>query len=281
MHAFHPGPFATDAAFTPRTTEARRWSLARFVPIAEIELKGFLQTKSGLVGDLLVGPIVWFALFAAGIGGTIGVASGGGGDAHAYLTFVLPGFLVLQGFGGFTRMIYRTTIDRKWGLLAMKRLLGAGGLGYVLALMTVPVLSFLAKAAAITAVAIPMGVRVTPGPYVLAIALTGVLLSFWTALAILLTALVRTYQQRDILLGIIVLPMTFAAPVFYPLDAAPAYVRAIALLNPLSYQVMAVRRVFEGQNPGWWLVGALAATVIAVIAAVVSVTRGELLGQQG
>ncbi|MGN6032427.1 MAG: ABC transporter permease [Thermomicrobiales bacterium] len=263
MHAIHPDSFAADAAFTPRPPEARRWSLTRFAPIAEIELKGFLQTKSGLVGDLLVGPIVWFALFAAGIGGTISAANGG--DAHAYLTFVLPGFLVLQGFGGFTRMIYRTTIDRKWGLLAMKRLLGAGGLGYVLALMTVPVISFLAKAAAITAVAIPMGVR----------------LSFWTALAILLTALVHTYQQRDILLGIIVLPMTFAAPVFYPLEAAPAYVRAIALLNPLSYQVMAVRRVFEGQNPGWWLIGALAATVIAVTAAVISVTRGELLGQQG
>ncbi|MGN6483820.1 MAG: ABC transporter permease [Thermomicrobiales bacterium] len=279
MHAIHPDSFAADAAFTPRPPEARRWSLARFAPIAEIELKGFLQTKSGLVGDLLVGPIVWFALFAAGIGGTISAANGG--DAHAYLTFVLPGFLVLQGFGGFTRMIYRTTIDRKWGLLAMKRLLGAGGLGYVLALMTVPVISFLAKAAAITAVAIPMGVRLSPGPSILAIALTCVLLSFWTALAILLTALVRTYQQRDILLGIIVLPMTFAAPVFYPLEAAPAYVRAIALLNPLSYQVMAVRRVFEGQNPGWWLIGALAATVIAVTAAVISVTRGELLGQQG
>ena len=272
-------PRIAPSAFIPRATETRRWSLARFAPIAEIELKGFLQTKSGLLGDLLVGPIVWFALFAAGIGGTISTATDG--DPHAYLTFVLPGFLVLQGFGGFTRMIYRTTIDRKWGLLALKRLLGAGGLGYVLALMTVPVIGFLARAAAITAVAVPMGVTIAPGPYALAIALTSVLLSFWTALAILLTSLIRTYQQRDVLLGIIVLPMTFAAPVFYALDAAPAYLRVIALPNPLSYQVMAVRHVFNGENPGWWLAGALAATVAAIVAAVFSVTRGELLGQEG
>ncbi|MGC4192158.1 MAG: ABC transporter permease [Thermomicrobiales bacterium] len=266
------------APFIPRVNEARRWSLARFAPITEIELKGFLQTKSGLAGDLLVGPIVWFALFAAGIGGTISAAAGS--DPRAYLTFVLPGFLVLQGFGGFTRMIYRTTIDRKWGLLAMKRLLGAGGLGYVLAMMTVPVISFLARAAAITLVAVPMDVHIEPGPYALAIVLTCALLSFWTALAILLTALIRTYQQRDILLGIIVLPMTFAAPVFYPLESAPAYLRAIALLDPLSYQVMAVRRVFDGQNPGWWLAGALATTGIVVVAAVHSVSRGELLGNE-
>lgn len=265
--------------FTPRATAAHRWSLARIIPIAEIELNGFLQTKSGLIGDLLVGPIVWFALFAAGIGGTISNATGG--DAHAYLSFVLPGFLVLQGFGGFNRMIYRTTIDRKWGILALKRLLGAGGLGYVLALMTVPVISFLAKAGAITIVAVALGVRVDPAAYALGILLTCVLLAFWTALAIVLTALVRTYQQRDVLLSLIVLPMTFAAPVFYTLDAAPPYLRAIAFLNPLSYQVMAVRRVCDGQNPGWWLVGALVATILAVIAAVYSVTRGELLGGQG
>ncbi|MGC4105174.1 MAG: ABC transporter permease [Thermomicrobiales bacterium] len=276
MQAAHPAN--TDTPFAPRTPEAKRWSLARFIPIAEIELKGFLQTKSGLAGDLLIGPIVYFALFAAGIGGTLSAATGG--EAATYLTFVLPGFLVLQGFGGFTRMIYRSTIDRKWGLLAMKRLLGAGGLGYVLAMMTVPVISFLARAAAITVIAIPLGATISPGPYVLAIALTCVLLSFWTALAILLTALIRTYQQRDILLGLIVLPMTFAAPVFYPLESAPAYLRVIALGNPLSYQVMAVRRVFEGQNPGWWLVGAFAATILAVVAAVTSVTRSELLGSQ-
>ena len=64
---------------SPRATAARRWSLARFIPIAELELIAFWQLKSGLLGDLVVGPIVYFALFAAGIGGVIGGGAAGDG----------------------------------------------------------------------------------------------------------------------------------------------------------------------------------------------------------
>ncbi len=262
---------------SPRATAARRWSLARFVPIAELELIAYWQLKSGLLGDFVIGPIVYFALFAAGIGGVI--SSGDGADD--YLTFVLPGFLVLQGFNTFPRSIYRSTIDRRWGLLALKRLLGAGGLGYVLALMVVPVVNFLAKSVAITAIALILGVQMQPLSYLAAILLTCVLLTFWATLAILITGWITNYEQRDIMMGLLILPMTFGAPIFYSLDTAPQYLRIIALCNPHSYQVMAVRDVFNGENPGWWLVAALGATAAIVIAAVHSVTKGELLGKEG
>lgn len=278
-------PSATIASegVSPRVRAARRWSLARFVAIAELELIAYWQLKSGLIGDLIVGPIVYFALFAAGIGGVISATANGGDSTFAvnYLTFVLPGFLVMQGFNTFTRSIYRSTIDRRWGLLALKRLLGAGGLGYVLAVMVVPIINFLAKSVAITTVALILGVRMQPLSYLAAILLTCVLLTFWAALAILITGWITNYEQRDVMMGLLILPMTFGAPIFYSLETAPRYLRIIALCNPLSYQVMAVRDVFNGENPGWWLVSALGATVAVMIAAVHSVTRGELLGKEG
>jgi ABC-2 type transport system permease protein len=251
-----------------------RWSLARFAATAELELLALWQTKTNLIGDLLVGPIVYFAFFVAGIGSAIG------GGTHAYLAFVLPGFLVMQGFNGFSGSIFRSTIDRRWGLLALKRLLGAGGLGYVLALTVAPMLKLLIKTIPITAVALMMGLGLKPVPYLLAILLTCVLLTFWSAAAILLTSWVTSYARRDMLLGILLLPMTFGAPIFYSLDDAPRYLRVIAYGNPLSYQVMAVRDVFNGENPGWWLVAALVATIMMILAAVHSVTRGELLGKE-
>ncbi|MGI8484980.1 MAG: ABC transporter permease [Thermomicrobiales bacterium] len=275
-----PAATISSESVSPRFNAARRWSLRRFGPIAELELIAYWQLKSGLLGDLVIGPIVYFALFAAGIGGVI--TSGAGGDGVGnYLAFVLPGFLVLQGFNTFPRSIYRSTIDRRWGLLALKRLLGAGGLGYVLALMVVPIINFLAKSVAITTIALILGVRMQPLSYLAAILLTCVLLTFWATLAILITGWITNYEQRDIMMGLLILPMTFGAPIFYSLDTAPRYLRIIALCNPLSYQVMAVRDVFNGENPGWWLVAALGATAAVVIAAVHSVTKGELLGKEG
>lgn len=278
-------PSATIASegVSPRVRAARRWSLARFVAIAELELIAYWQLKSGLIGDLIVGPIVYFALFAAGIGGVISATANGGDSTFAvnYLTFVLPGFLVLQGFNTFTRSIYRSTIDRRWGLLALKRLLGAGGLGYVLALMVVPIINFLAKSVAITTVALILGIRMQPLSYLAAILLTCVLLTFWAALAILITGWITNYEQRDVMMGLLILPMTFGAPIFYSLETAPRYLRIIALCNPLSYQVMAVRDIFNGENPEWWLVAALGATAAVIIVTVHSVTRGELLGKEG
>jgi len=282
MLATSPTTIVSDV-ISPRASAARRWSLARFVAIAELELIAYWQLKSGLIGDLIVGPIVYFALFAAGIGGVIGATARGGDSTFAvdYLTFVLPGFLVLQGFNTFTRSIYRSTIDRRWGLLALKRLLGAGGLGYVLALMVVPIINFLAKSVAITTIALILGVRMQLLSYLAAILLTCVLLTFWAALAILITGWITNYEQRDVMMGLLILPMTFGAPIFYSLDTAPRYLRIIALCNPLSYQVMAVRDIFNGENPGWWLVAALGATAAVIIVTVHSVTRGELLGKEG
>jgi ABC-2 type transport system permease protein len=270
---------------SPRRADRRRWSLARFMPVMELELIAFWQLKSGLIVDLLVGPIVYFALFAAGVGGVISSAVNGDGNtgtsASDYLNFVVPGFLVLQGFNTFSRSIFRATIDRRWGLLALKRLLGTGGLAYVLAMMVVPIINFLAKSVAITIIALILGVRMQPLPFLGAILLTCVLLTFWTTLAILITAWISNYEQRDIMMGLLILPMTFGAPVFYSLDTAPRYLQIIAFCNPLSYQVMAVRNVYNGENPGWWLIATLGATAAIVIAAVRSVTRGELLGKEG
>ncbi len=277
-------PAATNNSSPPKPHE-RRWSLARFMPVMELELIAFWQLKSGLIVDLLVGPIVYFALFAAGVGGVISSAVNGDGNAGTsasdYLNFVVPGFLVLQGFNTFSRSIFRATIDRRWGLLALKRLLGTGGLAYVLAMMVVPIINFLAKSVAITIIALILGVRMQPLPFLGAILLTCVLLTFWTTLAILITAWISNYEQRDIMMGLLILPMTFGAPVFYSLDTAPRYLQIIAFCNPLSYQVMAVRNVYNGENPGWWLIATLGATAAIVIAAFRSVTRGELLGKEG
>jgi ABC-2 type transport system permease protein len=87
-----------------------------------------------------------------------------------------------------------------------------------------------------------------------------------------IAGLVRT---RERLMGIgqaITMPLFFASNALYPTDVMPAWVRAITRLNPLSYEVNALRQLLLG------LPGNLAADFAALLLATVAgITAASLL----
>jgi len=254
------------------------WSLARFGVIAEFELKALWATKSTLVGQLFVEPLVYTALLAAGLQGLTG--SSVGADGLTYLTFAFPGILGLQAIRLFARSVYRSTVDRRWGLLALKRLAGVGPLGYVLAMTVAPIAAFVVQALVATPVAILLDAEVSFGRWVGTVVLGAAFLFFWTGFAIALTAYIRNYEQRDLVISLSLLPLTFSAPVFYSLDDLPRYMQIVGYVNPLSYQVIAMRSTFVGHTEPAALLVALLTSVLLVVVATLSVARGELLGSE-
>jgi ABC-2 type transport system permease protein len=70
---------------------------------------------------------------------------------------------------------------------------------------------------------------------------------------------------------LVMMPLFFASSALYPLEILPGWIRAIALVNPLTYEVHGMRELLLGVSVGaLWLdfvvVGlflALAATVAA------------------
>jgi ABC-2 type transport system permease protein len=119
-----------------------------------------------------------------------------------------------------------------------------------------------------------LGVRFDWQPLGLAGAVAAVMLgsSFFAALSMIIAGLVRT---RERLMGIgqaITMPLFFASNTLYPTDVMPAWVRAITHVNPLSYEVNALRQLLLG------LPGNLAADFAALVAAtVVGITAASLL----
>lgn len=93
----------------------------------EIELAAYSANKQMLVSSLLVQPIVYLLLLGGGLESVVDL-EGKYGNVTSYLSFILPGLFALQGLGTVTHVIYRATIDRRWGLLAFKKLAG-GGIG--------------------------------------------------------------------------------------------------------------------------------------------------------
>lgn len=96
--------------------------------------------------------------------------------------------------------------------------------------------------------------------------------AFFTTLSVSIAGLVLT---RDRLMGIgqaITMPLFFASNALYPVSLMPSWVRAITLINPLSYEVNALRRLLLGMSGNLWTdFGVL------VFAAVLGVTVASLL----
>jgi ABC-2 type transport system permease protein len=96
--------------------------------------------------------------------------------------------------------------------------------------------------------------------------------SFFASLSMTIAGLVRS---RDRLMGIgqaITMPLFFASNALYPTALMPAWVRAIARVNPLSYEVNALRQLLLG------LPGNLALDFAALLgAAVAGITAASLL----
>ena len=96
--------------------------------------------------------------------------------------------------------------------------------------------------------------------------------SFFASLSMTIAGLVRS---RDRLMGIgqaITMPLFFASNALYPTALMPAWVQAIARVNPLSYEVNALRQLLLG------LRGNLAMDFAALLGATVAgITAASLL----
>lgn len=257
---------------------ASPWSLAGFAVVAEFELRVLFATKANLVSDLVVQPLVYLVLLTAGLQNLI--ASDAQLDGGNYITYVFPGLLALQAVRAFASTVYRATAERRWGQLALKRLAGVGPLGYVLGMCPPLVLAFVIQAAVSTPLALWLGMSASPLGWLATIVLGSILLLFWSALALLLTTLVRNYQQRDAVVSLLMLPMMFSAPVFFSLADAPRYLQVVAWFNPLTYQVIAMRDAFNGRFDWSIVLIALGCTVAVVLAATASVANSDLLGSE-
>lgn len=209
---------------------------------------------------LAVYPATYLGLLAVGLSTALG--------GENYLAWVLPGVIVMQALSGMNRLVARTVTERRWGLAAFKLQAGVPLSAYTLGIQAPGLVTFAFQALVVVVLAALMGVWLGIGPALLVI-LAGVLAAlFWGCVGYAVAAVIRSYQTRDFVLALLILPLTFAAPVFYSLESAPAFLRAVAAINPLTYQVTFVRGLSEGEFlvvpglvSGVLLVAALAAAI--------------------
>ena len=120
----------------------------------------------------------------------------------------------------------------------------------------------------VVALAFLLGVRMTANPLRILAAMGVVVLgsAFFACLSMTLAGLVR---NRDRLMGIgqaITMPLFFASNALYPVDVMPPWLRWLSAVNPLSYEVNALRGLLIGTPAN--LVLDIAVLVVAAVAGI-------------
>ena len=115
-----------------------------------------------------------------------------------------------------------------------------------------------------------LGVHFTANPLLLLAAALAVVLgsAFFATLSLTIAGLAMT---RERLMGIgqaITMPLFFASNALYPVALMPPWVRAVSKVNPLTYEVNALRGVLLGVHTNVLQdLGVLALAVVLAVAA--------------
>lgn len=188
-----------------------------------------------------------------------------------YLAFLAPGIIAQSAL--FISIFYGIQIvwDRDAGILAKLMVTPAPAAALITGKSFAAGVRSVAQVVGVLIIAYLMGIHLTFNPLRIIGAMAIVVLgsAFFACLSMSLAGLVR---NRDRLMGIgqaITMPLFFASNALYPVDVMPPWLKALSAVNPLSYEVNALRALLLG-TPGNTLVDVTVLVVAAVLGVLVA-----------
>ncbi len=88
---------------------------------------------------------------------------------------------------------------------------------------------------------VPLILTITTMFWVVVIVMLGA--GFFTGLSMIIASIVKTRERFMGIGQVITLPLFFASSAIYPISIMPAWLQAVAYLNPLSYMVDGLREL--------------------------------------
>jgi ABC-2 type transport system permease protein len=210
---------------------------------ATVELQKLRHDRTELF-TRMVQPALWLLIFGTTFSHLHALNTG----SVSYLAFLAPGIIAQSAL--FISIFYGIQIiwERDAGILAKLMVTPAPVSALVTGKSFAAGVRSVAQVIGVLALAYLMGVHLTVNPLRILAAMAVVVLgaAFFACLSMTLAGLVR---NRDRLMGIgqaITMPLFFASNALYPVDVMPTWLRALSTVNPLSYEVNALRALLIG-----------------------------------
>ncbi|MCF3172071.1 ABC transporter permease [Streptomyces sioyaensis] len=245
---------------------------ARVVAMCVVELQKLRHDRTELY-TRAVQPALWLLIFGETFTHIKAIPTGG----TPYIDFLAPGIIAQSAM--FVAIFYGIMIiwERDAGILTKLLVTPTPRAALIAGKSFAAGVKALIQAVVVIVIAALLGVAMTWNPLrLLAVAVAVVLGSaFFSCLSMSIAGIVLT---RDRLMGVgqaITMPLFFASNALYPLSVMPGWLQAVSKINPLSYQVDALRGLLLGTHAHL----ALDFTVLTVAAALGIAAAASLLGR--
>lgn len=210
---------------------------------ALVELQKLRYDRTELL-TRMVQPALWLLIFGQTFSRLHVIDTGN----VPYLAFLAPGIIAQSAL--FISIFYGIQIvwDRDAGILAKLMVTPAPASALITGKAFAAGVRSMAQVIGVLLIAYLMRIPLTINPLRILAAMGVVLLgsAFFACLSMTLAGLVR---NRDRLMGIgqaITMPLFFASNALYPVDIMPGWLHALSAVNPLSYEVNALRALLLG-----------------------------------
>ncbi len=191
-----------------------------------------------------VQPALWMLIFGQTFSQLRAIPTG----RVPYLAFLAPGIAAQSAL--FISIFYGIQIiwDRDAGILSKLMVTPTPRAALIAGKAFAAGVRAISQVVVIIIIALLMGVTINLNPLnLLGVAAVTVLgAAFFSCLSMIIAGIVRV---RDRLMGIgqaITMPLFFASNALYPIDVMPPWLMVISRVNPLSYQVDALRGLMVG-----------------------------------
>jgi ABC-2 type transport system permease protein len=214
-----------------------------------------------------VQPVLWLLIFGETFTRIHAIPTGG----VPYLDFLAPGIIAQSGL--FVAIFYGIQIiwERDAGVLTKLLVTPTPRSALILGKSFAAGIRAIAQVIVVLIVSVLLGVSLTDNPLRILGAFAIVVLgaAFFSCLSMTIAGIVL---KRDRLMGIsqmITMPLFFASNALYPVSVMPSWLRVLSKVNPLSYEVDALRGLLTRSPSHIWLdfLVLLIAVVIGVVTA--------------
>ncbi len=269
MSAVHDAPFDASADRAPGSV---RRLCSRIATFCLIEIQRLRHDHTELI-TRSIQPLLWLLIFGTTFSRIKAIPTG---DVP-YLDFLAPGVIAQSAL--FIAIFYGIQIiwERDAGVLTKLLVTPTPRTALVTGKAFAAGIRATVQAFIVIVAAALMGVAMTWDPRRLLGVIVVVMLgaAFFACLSVSIAGIAL---KRDRLMGIgqaITMPLFFASNALYPVEVMPSWVKVLSHMNPLSYEVSALRGLLLGMPTNYWLdLGVLTGS-----AALAIVVAGSLIGR--
>ena len=249
--------------------------LSRIGTFCLVELQKLRHDRSELV-TRAIQPVLWLVIFGTTFSRIRAIPTGD----LPYLDFLAPGVIAQSAL--FIAIFYGIQIiwERDAGVLTKLLVTPTPRAALVAGKAFAAGVRSVAQAVIVVLVAAVMGVAMTWHPLrllgVMAVVMLGA--AFFSCLSLSIAGIAL---RRDRLMGIgqaITMPLFFASNALYPIEMMPTWLKVVSHVNPLTYEVSALRGLLLGTPTNYWidfgvLVGSAVAGIVCAAALIGRLAR--------